>query len=170
MKRKFLKGVAIAASLILLSPINAKANATYQELGQYGRPGALVYETNDTDEQIAEEVRLGEMEMVAQLVEAEAGNQSFEGKCLVVDVILNRLESDSFPDTVEEIIFQKGQFSVTRNGAFEKAAYNMKESDYAAVEYAYSLHENKEVLYFNCGDYVEGTNKLFKVGGHYFSK
>ncbi len=163
---KFIGGVAIAASLFLC-PISSNA-AGFSEVGQYGRP--FVYVTEDTEEQIQEEIRLGEMELLAQLVEAEAGNQPFEGKCLVVDVILNRVESDEFPDTIEEVIFQKDpiQFSTAYNGALEKAGWNMQESDYAAVMYEVELHNNKDFKFFNNSENVSGTGKKFKVGDHWF--
>lgn len=161
---KFVGGVAFVTSLFLC-PITAHA-AGFSEVGQYGRP--FVYVTEDTEEQIQEEIRLGEMEVLAQLVEAEAGNQPFEGKCLVVDVILNRVESPDFPDTISDVIFAPGQFSVIKNGAFEKAAWNMQESDYAAVAVEMELHQNKDVLYFNNCSQVAGTGKKFKVGGHWF--
>lgn len=42
---------------------------------------------------------------------AEAGNQGVDGIGLVMQVIENRLESDRFPDTVEDILYQKNQFA-----------------------------------------------------------
>lgn len=161
--KKFLLGLA---GIILAGSFSLDVEASgYIEVGEYGRPFVV---TIDSDEQIEEEIRLGELEVLAQLVEAEAGNQEFEGKCLVVDVILNRVESDLFPDTISEVIFQEGQFSVVKNGEFEKAAWNMKESDYAAVMCEIELHTNKNVLYFNNCSNVSGTGKKFKVGDHYF--
>ena len=162
---KFIFGGAVLMSGLLFCCTKVHA-AEFSEVGQYGRP--FVYVTEDTEEQIQEEIRLGEMELLAQLVEAEAGNQPFEGKCLVVDVILNRVESPDFPDSIEEVIFQDGQFSVTTNGAFEEAAWNMQESDYAAVMCEMELHANKDVLYFNNCSIVAGTGTKFKVGGHWF--
>lgn len=158
-----LAGILLAGSFSL--DVSA---AGYAEIGQYGRPGCLVYETNDSDEQIAEEIYLGELELLAQLVEAEAGNQEFEGKCMVVDVVLNRVESPDFPNTISEVIFQDGQFSVITNGAFDKAAWNMQESDYAAVMVETELHTNRDVLYFNNTSNVSGSGEIFKVGGHWF--
>lgn len=157
---------ALALGVFFCAPVEAEA-AGYTEFGQYGRP--FVIATPDTQEQIDEEILLGDMELVAQLVEAEAGNQTFEGKCLVVDVILNRLEDPDYPNNVEDIIFQEGQFSVTTNGAWEKAAWNMKDSDFAAVAVEYELHSNKEVLYFNNCRNVSGTGIPFKVGDHWFN-
>ena len=143
-----------------------KSYAAWTEVGQYGRP--FLIETYDSEEQIAEEIKLGEMELLAQLVQAEAGNQPFEGKCLVVDTVLNRVESDEFPDTISEVIFQPGAFSVTWNGAFEKAAWNMQESDYAAVACEMELVGNDKVIAFNCNKKVAGTGRLFKCGDHWF--
>ena len=166
MNRVLLGAMAVLSGLLFYCP---KVEAVgYSEIGQYGRPGCLVYETEDSDEQIAEEIYLGELELLAQLVEAEAGNQDFEGKCLVVDVVLNRVESPDFPNTIEEVIFQDGQFSVITNGAFDKAAWNMQESDYAAVMVETELHTNKNVLYFNNCSTVSGTGNKFKVGDHWF--
>lgn len=166
MKKALLNALAIG--VFFCASINAEA-AGYLEVGEYGRPFICVTEPTDTEEQIQEEIRLGDMELMAQLVEAEAGNQPFEGKCLVVDVILNRVESPDWPNTIEEVIFQEGQFSVTTNGAWEKAAWNMKPSDYAAVATEVELHSNKEVLYFNNNEEVSGKGTPFKVGDLWFN-
>lgn len=156
----------LAVGVFFSAPIKTEA-AGYSEVGEYGRPFVLV--TEDTEEQIQEEILLGEMEELAQLVQAEAGNQPFEGKCLVVDVVLNRVESPDYPDSIHDVIFQSGQFSVTSNGRFEKAAWTVTESDFAAVAYEIELHQNKEVMYFNNCKYVAGTGTPFKVGDHWFN-
>lgn len=162
--------VALALCIIICTPIESKA-AKYTEIGEYGRPFILV---PDSKEQISEEQILGDMELIAQLVQAEAGNQSLEGKRLVVDVILNRVDDPRFPNSVEEVIFQKYkgryQFSVVANGEWEKAAYNMKDDDYEAVSLEYESRTNLEVLYFCAKNYISKTTPVIKEGGHYFSK
>ncbi len=164
-KKGMFLGVAALSAALLLCPVKVNA-CGYTEVGEFGRPFVIEMES---EEEIAEEIYLGELEELAQLVEAEAGNQGLYGKRLVVDVVLNRVESDDFPDNIHDVIFQEGQFSVVTNGAWEKAAYNMKESDYEAVKLELELHENKEVLYFNCNRNVAGTGEPFKVGGHWFN-
>lgn len=154
----------LALGIFLCAPIDAEASELI-EVGQYGRP-FLLY---DSEEQIAEEKRLGDMELISQLVEAEAGNQDLRVKRLVACVILNRLESDEFPDTVEEVIFQKKQFSVTKDGAWEKAAYNMKETDYKAVELEYESQSNDDFLYFNNSSNVSGSGTPVKIGDLWFN-
>lgn len=164
MKKLLLAG---ALGLLSLASFSLPASAAgYTEVGEYGRP--FVVATEDTKEQIDEEIRLGELELLAQLVEAEAGNQCFEGKCLVVDVVLNRVESSEFPDTISEVIYQDGQFSVAHNGRLEKAGWHMQEDDYAAVMVETELHQNRDVLYFNNCSVVAGKGEKFKVGGHWF--
>lgn len=163
MKKLIIGAMGLLSLASFSLPVKA---AGWTEVGQYGRPFTL--ELYDSEEQIAEEIKLGEMELLAQLVEAEAGNQPFEGKCLVVDTILNRVESDDFPDTITEVIFQPGAFTVTKNGAFEKTAWNMQESDYAAVACEMELASNDKVIAFNCNKKVAGKGRLFKVGGHWF--
>lgn len=167
MKKVSMIFATIGAILVagVTSPIKSFASG-FVEVGQYGRPFVISYE--DTEEQIAEEILLGDMELVAQLVEAEAGNQCFDGKCAIVDVLLNRLESPDFPNTMEEVIFQEGQFSVITNGAFDKAAWNMQESDYKAVAYEYEMHSNKTWLYFNNTENVSGSGEICQIGDHYF--
>ena len=164
MNKRFVGMAVLAAGLLFYCPKVEAAG--YSEIGQYGRPGILV--TEDTEEQIQEEIRLGELELLALLVEAEAGNQPFEGKCLVVDCVLNRVESDNFPDSISEVIYQEGQFSVVKNGGLDKAGWTITESDYAAVMYEVELHQNRQVLYFNNCAIVAGTGSKFQVGNQWF--
>lgn len=112
-----------------------------------------------------------EMEMLAQLVQAEAGNQDLTGKRLVADVVLNRVESEKFPNTIEEVIFQKNpvQFGVTVDEAFEKAKSEISEECFEAVrmEWERDTRLYKEVLYFNTVH--ENGKNPFKHGDHWFS-
>lgn len=70
----------------------------------------------------------GEIEMLARCVEAEAGNYNNHknSQRYVTQVILNRIHSDKFPDTIEEVIYQKTnngkipQFSVAYNGMMDR--------------------------------------------------
>lgn len=50
-------------------------------------------------------------EMLMKIAMAEAEGESVEGKALVMLVVLNRVWSDAFPDTIEEVIFQPRQFT-----------------------------------------------------------
>lgn len=112
-----------------------------------------------------------EMRMVAQLVQAEAGNQDLTGKRLVADVVLNRVDSERFPNTVEEVIFQRNpvQFGVIVDGAFDRVGGDVSEECFKAVqmEWEKETRLDKNVMYFN-GVHENGKNP-FKHGDHWFS-
>lgn len=122
---------------------------------------------NPSEEDIQQEIIDGEKELLAQLIEAEAGNQDFYGKCLVADVVLNRVDDEYYPDTIEEVIFQKGQFGVVTDGAFEKAGYHISEDSFkaASMEYDKKNRLNEDILYFN---YKPHRKNMWKYGDHYF--
>lgn len=128
----------------------------------------LTYVVDPTEEEITEEIRFGEMELIAQLVMAEAGNQNLTGKRYVVDVVLNRVDSDEFPDTVEEVIFQENQFSVIKNGAFDKAGWTITEECYEAVKLEYEKRLNYDILYFSRGKSDYMVTNAFKHQDHWF--
>ena len=116
----------------------------------------------------AEELSANDISLIAKLISAEAENQPFEGKKLVVSVILNRLDSEIFPNTVEEVIFQNDQFSVIKNGAWDKAI--PIEEDFECVQQELKKRSNKEILYFTAGNYGKYGEPVFQKGEHFFSK
>lgn len=123
-----------------------------------------------TERDIEEEIKLGEMELLAQLVQAEAGNQDLIGKQYVADVVLNRVDDDQFPNTVEEVIFQERQFSVVRNGMFEQAAWDVTDEDFLAVELEWNRENRLDngILYFNAGKHAVNGKNPWKYGDHWF--
>lgn len=123
----------------------------------------------EEQEAIKTEMYYGEMELIAQLVRAEAGNQSLEGKRAVADVVLNRVDSSKFPDTIPEVIFQDRQFSCVVDGNFDKAAWTVDETDFEAVEMEMENRTDSAILYFSSGDCCNGTY-AYTIGDHYFAK
>ncbi len=78
-------------------------NSTIQKL-----PNNNIYETMDVSrEQII---------LLARIIHGEARGEGFTGKVGVGAVILNRVKSDKFPDTIREVILQRGQFSSLFDG------------------------------------------------------
>ncbi len=62
--------------------------------------------------------------LLACLVHAEAGTQTYEGKLAVANVVLNRIKSSKYPDSMKAVIYQPGQFSVARSGSLAKQLAN----------------------------------------------
>lgn len=126
----------------------------------------------DTKEEIAQndavdEAKEKDMRMLAQLIQAEAGNQDLTGMRYVADVVLNRVDSPQFPDTVEGVIFQPNQFSVIQNGAYEAAASNLSEEAIEAVRLEYEERLNYNIIYFSRGK-SKYADHHFKYQDHWF--
>ena len=91
-----------------------------------------------------------EQELLARVVEAEAGNQGLYGKRLVVSVIYNRVESDRFPNTIYEVLTSPHQFSTVWNGQIEKM--EITDETLFAIEFERTHRADNEILYFNNGE------------------
>lgn len=120
--------------------------------------------------ELAEEEYCDDLELLACIVWAEAGNQDIHGKELVADVVFNRLDDSRFPDTIREIIFQKGQFSTASNGALDKAYYNVTQECFDAVANELQSRNDSEALFFCAGGYSICGSPMYQYGDHYFSK
>lgn len=110
--------------------------------------------------------------MLAKIAMAEAEGESVEGKALVILVVLNRVWSDEFPDSIEEVIFQKNQFSPVAEGG----RYWTTEPDagcYEALELVMGgWDESQGAFYFEStgrdGWHSQNLEFLFEFGGHKF--
>ncbi|MDI3281272.1 MAG: cell wall hydrolase [Bacillota bacterium] len=60
-----------------------------------------------------------EVELLARLVHAEARGEPYEGKVAVAAVVINRVRSGAFPNTIRGVIFQPAQFKSVENGQIE---------------------------------------------------
>ncbi len=124
-----------------------------------------------TTEEMANEVNLSEDEFIflSSVVEAESDrSDSLDGRILIAATIINRVNSSYFPDSVNDVLVQSGQFSTVRNGhsVTQRTAYSDE-----AVLLAYEQIENGEIptniLFFNCIGYNYGT-PYGLVDGNYF--
>ena len=107
-----------------------------------------------------------EYTVLAQCVEAEAGNQDVYGRQLVVDVVFNRVDSDEFPDNVIDVIYQEHQFAVVTDGRIDKVTPS--EDTYKAIDLECDIQINTEVMYFSAEGYLPYGEPWEKVGDHYF--
>lgn len=109
--------------------------------------------------------------LLAKIAMAEAEDQSTEGKALVMLVVLNRVNSGSFPDTVSDVIFDNGQFSPVADGRYDAVEPN--EDCWKALDLIQSgWDESQGALYFESKSKSEWHRKnlqyLFQSGSHYF--
>lgn len=107
---------------------------------------------------------------ISSVVEAESdrNTESTEGRRYIALCILCRVMDSRFPDTITEVLTQRGQFSTVRNG--HSVTNRTDLSDQAvieAVEWIQSGEEYPWVLFFNCIGYSYGE-PLGRYGGNYF--
>lgn len=109
------------------------------------------------------------LDLLAALVWAEAGDQPIpEGLCYVCDVVLNRVDSPAWPNTIADVIYQPGQFSVVNNGALNRAFGNVPQVCYDAVQSQLAGRLNYDIIYFSMGYNANGT-LAFTHGTHFYS-
>lgn len=120
-----------------------------------------------TSDYIDEELYCDSLEMLAVCVEAEAGNQGLKGKRLVADVILNRVDSDKFPNDIESVISQRNQFSTYTDGAMDRVSEPSEET-IKAVQMELEQRIDSKILYFTAGRYNPYCTPAYKYKDHYF--
>lgn len=110
---------------------------------------------------------------LAKIAMAEAEGEDTEGKALVILVVLNRVWSDDFPDSIEGVITEGSQFSSYTDGRYDRVE---PDADcYQALEMVQAEHwdESQGATYFErTTDEATWHNttlkKLFTHGNHTF--
>ena len=106
--------------------------------------------------------------MLAAIIECEAGNQSYEGKCAVGSVVINRVADPRFANSISGVIYAPYQFSPVASGRF--AIVLARGANAACTQAAIDVlngHININALYFHVYDSsvdVGGT----VIGDHVF--
>lgn len=116
-------------------------------------------------------------DLMARLVSAEAKGEPYAGKIAVATVILNRVDSIKFPDTVKEVIYQQvdGHYAFTpvQNGTINQPA---DEQSKKAVEEAIAFRgQGNGSLYFynpntSTSDWIWSREVTVVIGNHRFAR
>ena len=104
-------------------------------------------------------------ELMASIIYCEAGNQPYEGQVAVGAVIMNRVKSGSYPNSIEEVIYQSGQFGPAATGWLNRVRSSKGYSQTALQAAVDALNGSNPIgscLYFDQG----GSG--MKIGAHYF--
>ncbi len=105
------------------------------------------------------------LKLLASIIFCEAGNQPYEGQVAVGAVVMNRVRSDAFPDTVREVIYQKGQFTPAGSGWLDRVVASEGYTDsalQAAKDALAGANPIGDCLYFDQGS--QGK----RIGAHSF--
>ncbi len=171
-----------------ISSYQREISETEAEMLEYERQ--LEEQKNDIaqlQEQLAEERRLsqlaaqsawrdiseitfaeGDRYLLANLIYCEAGNQPYEGQIAVGAVVMNRVMSSVFPDTVAGVIYQNRQFSPVASGrlALALAENHATDACYRAADAAMAGNTTVgNCLFFRTP--IEGLSGQ-QIGGHIF--
>jgi N-acetylmuramoyl-L-alanine amidase len=112
-----------------------------------------------------------ERDQLERLVTAEAQGEPYEGKVAVAEVVLNRVESGSFPNSVSGVINEPGQFTPVSNGSINTSATSQSEQ---AVDEAVggSQYASDAVFFYNpataTNRWLDSQPTVTVIGQHHF--
>lgn len=170
--KRILSTLAIVCSLFLsLSVANSQNGQTEEELI------TSVTVVRECEQYISSQVEFeakvlspytsDEIDLIALITMAEAEGEGEYGQRLVIDTILNRLDSERFPDTVSDVVYQRNQFSCVSDGRVDRCY--VREDIRNLVEEELVSRTNTDVLFFRTGHYSKYGTPAFSVENHYFS-
>lgn len=113
-----------------------------------------------------------DIDLLARIVRAEAQTEPFEGKVAVASVVLNRVDSPKFPNTIRDVIYQRGQFQPVTNGEINKTAdKESRRAVYAALSDMRKIA--KDSLFFYNPDiatnrWLDSRETAVIIGQHVF--
>lgn len=90
----------------------AAAQAEAEKAAEAARRQAILSANGITEE---------DLYLLANIIYCEAGCEPYIGKVAVGNVVMNRVKSNRQPDTIQGVVYAKGQFSPVRNGSLERA-------------------------------------------------
>lgn len=120
--------------------------------------GAVVVEDEPADP---------DRDLLAALIHAEARGEPYQGKVAVGAVVLNRVNDDRWPDTVEAVVLQPGQFATPTEAT--------PEAERAAQEALSGVNPVGDAVYFYnpevswCG-WIRSREVVAEIGNHTFSR
>ena len=105
--------------------------------------------------------------LLAALIQCEAGGESYEGQVAVGAVVMNRVRSAAYPDSIHGVIYASGQFTPALNGKVNRVyeSGRIKESCIQAAQEALSGVSNVgDLTHFRRNNGREGL----VIGNHVF--
>ncbi|ABB16067.1 spore cortex-lytic enzyme [Carboxydothermus hydrogenoformans] len=134
----------------------------------------LIARTSTSVSRSAFRISPEDQELLARMVEAEAGGEPYLGKVAVAAVILNRVKSPLFPNDVRGVILQKGAFEPILNGWFWQVTVSA-ESKKAVADALRGIDPSNGALYFYNpakSNHPWFANRVVtaRIGNHVFTK
>lgn len=143
----------------------ARQAAAQQEAAQQAVVQQAAAQQVTSAQQPAVAATSNEQALLAAIIFCEAGNQPYEGQVAVGAVIMNRVRSSVYPNSIAEVIYQAGQFGPAMTGWLDTVLASGSYTSTAMQAAADALAGSNPIgdcLYFGCGNYG------IQIGDHFF--
>lgn len=175
-----LKNIILLSGTILTLVIALYISYNYEELEIYNSVYAQIKDQSSTStkkntDQSSIDNSGDMVDLLARLINGEARGEPYKGQVAVGAVVMNRVKSSEFPDTISGVIYQKGQFSCVTDGQFNKAIAQDSTVYKAAQEAINGSDPTNGAIFF----YNPKTSKskwlytrptVITIGSHRFAK
>ena len=117
------------------------------------------------EEAAVAQIQEADKELLASIIFFEAGKQPYEGQVAVGAVIMNRVKSAVYPNSISEVVYQSGQFGPAMTGWLDSVRYSAgytPSAMQAAIDALSGSNPIGDCLYFDQG------GMGYQLGDHYF--
>lgn len=136
-----------------------------------GKVGPATLKAMGISQSTTQSSQSGDVALLARLISAEARGEPYKGQVAVGAVVLNRVDSPIFPNTIAGVIYQNGAFTCITDGQFNK---EVSESAYRAARDALNGVDPSggAIYYFNpataTSKWIWSRPLLVVIGKHHF--
>lgn len=117
-------------------------------------------------------LNINEMDILAKVIYSEARGEPYKGQVAVGAVVMNRIQSSQFPDTIQGVVFQKGAFTAVSDGQYyltpNETAYKAALDAVRGWDPSYN-----SIYYFNpdtaTSAWIWSRPQNIKIGKHIFA-
>ena len=161
--------------LMATNPQVKRANLIYPGEKLKLNDGQPSHSDTVNSQQTSTSISPADRDLLAHLIHAEADGEPFAGQVEVANVVLNRVDSTEFPNSIPGVINQSGQFQAVSDGAISETP---DATNYKAVDDAIENRHNDGSLYYynpeistsaNCA-WFSTLQTVTIIGHHIFKK
>ena len=156
---------AIAAAMESIPAEAVELTKAEAQKAQEAREQAEAEAKRKAEEEAARKAAAEDQKLLASIIFCEAGNQPYEGQVAVGAVIMNRVRSGVYPNSISEVIYQSGQFGPAMTGWLDTVRSSegyTQTAMQAAADAMAGVNPIGDCLYFGNGNYG------IQIGDHFF--
>ncbi len=169
--KKIFTGIILTAVLVCFSLGSSLASSTSTIQMSYFQEAFKGYIEEAQENKISSNYTQEEIDLLNKIVYAESRGESDEGQMAVANVVLNRVASPLFPDTIKEVIYQSGQFCPVKSGSFSSITPSQDVIDNVEKVLLGEMAVSEDVLFFKVAKSNSnwGSHDFYtRIGNHGF--